>query len=960
MLSVGRVPEAPRVDWPDRPYKGLNYFRERDAPLFAERERDIRDCGALVCQYSTRVLLLHGNSGAGKSSFLRAGLIPWLKQQRSSFHCVTEGVGKEPVLVRCTDDPTSQVLRFLLVALERDPLLSRIETSDLKRAKRELSKPVPKDRNRIVERITNIFLAIAKAITPTLVVVFDQSEDIFSSDLSADHGNRRRSFLNILENVCLNRVPIKIILSMRTEFYGRFSNDLQVLPRTNLEDIDLGFRQYLLRDLQTEASICAVIKRPTVSNKLFRGRSPQSIYRFTFSEGLPEQIAKDLVSQFGKSGTLPILQIICEALYTRVVSQAKRSQILMDDYTELGRAAGYMNHYIDNAIESALAAEGFDVKLKHINRWRYVLSSLVGRQGSGSVTTLIATEEELIRRAAKQNISGRIAPVLARMAKDDRRLLRVITLAGKPIEEQPQYSLGHDALAISLRIWSEGRSYDEDRDREHQKAEQKWRENRRRILQVFSSLLGAVILTSAIMIFILDYRNQQLILNRTTNSVGASDTPTFANKSLSILAALDLTDSASFIVERKPTIDQLRNLLARSPRYGAMAEAVGIDGEFTKLVFLDMSGKVIVRKFDGSEQAYKKPPEPEAKKYTSFPVTAVGFVSGLTHPVAYKNGFVYYFQANGWRHSRLSEVVPLLSDLPAGTPHLVDFDGGGIKVTALNQRDRKLHFYFVTAEERGDQIRFMVDGDVTLDRAEDRYFPTVSDSSNQLARLAVDASGVFEHLLVANVDKQRSGWYTVARINISNSGIARPLAFSPDGQYVALRNDGELKIFRTPKKLPAASDTTIRMGNWPNPITPPWPSLRPLLAVAEMHGLWRVAWPSSNGVLLGEGVPGKDLRPGLGDKNSTLYSGTIDIMRLRFSNDGDFLIAESKGFGGRQSAILVWDLTANRRQELDSAPLSDLKKEGCRIAKIQTNATLSIEEMNGLFGEKVEQPCQNR
>ena len=58
---------------PDGPYVGLDCFREKDAALFfgrdAERTRIIGNLRA------SRLTLLYAESGVGKSSLLRAGVV---------------------------------------------------------------------------------------------------------------------------------------------------------------------------------------------------------------------------------------------------------------------------------------------------------------------------------------------------------------------------------------------------------------------------------------------------------------------------------------------------------------------------------------------------------------------------------------------------------------------------------------------------------------------------------------------------------------------------------------------------------------------------------------------------------------------------------------------------------------------------------------------------------------------
>ena len=69
------------LTWPREPYKGLSYYNPEDELLFAGRESDIDDCVGFLAELRTRTLIVHGRTGCGKSSFLRAGLIPALESR---------------------------------------------------------------------------------------------------------------------------------------------------------------------------------------------------------------------------------------------------------------------------------------------------------------------------------------------------------------------------------------------------------------------------------------------------------------------------------------------------------------------------------------------------------------------------------------------------------------------------------------------------------------------------------------------------------------------------------------------------------------------------------------------------------------------------------------------------------------------------------------------------------------
>ncbi|MER2552393.1 MAG: hypothetical protein ABTQ28_03905, partial [Thauera sp.] len=62
------------ITLPPRPYPGLRPFEQHEWPIFFGRER-MTD--AIVDQLlGRRLLVVHGDSGCGKSSLVRAGVLP--------------------------------------------------------------------------------------------------------------------------------------------------------------------------------------------------------------------------------------------------------------------------------------------------------------------------------------------------------------------------------------------------------------------------------------------------------------------------------------------------------------------------------------------------------------------------------------------------------------------------------------------------------------------------------------------------------------------------------------------------------------------------------------------------------------------------------------------------------------------------------------------------------------------
>lgn len=73
--------EAFAITLPPRPYPGLRAFDEAEWPVFFGRERMV---DAVVSKLVTQQLVVvHGDSGSGKSSLIRAGVLPRLRQEQA-------------------------------------------------------------------------------------------------------------------------------------------------------------------------------------------------------------------------------------------------------------------------------------------------------------------------------------------------------------------------------------------------------------------------------------------------------------------------------------------------------------------------------------------------------------------------------------------------------------------------------------------------------------------------------------------------------------------------------------------------------------------------------------------------------------------------------------------------------------------------------------------------------------
>ncbi|MEU3455833.1 AAA family ATPase, partial [Micromonospora sp. NPDC006766] len=199
------------------PYRGLWPFQEDQAGVFYGRERVCAQLVEVVEQSLTGVsmVVVTGASGAGKSSLLRAGLLPAI----STGQIAVDGSAEWPTLVLT---PTGRPVRELAVHLAA---LAGADTASVIRS-------VSADPAAAGDLARQVVLAHAARLPGTaarqvreqgrLVLVVDQFEDLFTL---ADDGEEQQPFLAALTAIATGpaggRAPGVVVLGVRGDFVDR-------------------------------------------------------------------------------------------------------------------------------------------------------------------------------------------------------------------------------------------------------------------------------------------------------------------------------------------------------------------------------------------------------------------------------------------------------------------------------------------------------------------------------------------------------------------------------------------------------------------------------------------------------------------------------------------------------------------------------------------------------------------
>jgi hypothetical protein len=296
------------VSLPAQPYPGLRPFTKDEWPIFFGRERMTDEVIARLMH--DRLLVVHGDSGCGKSSLIRAGVQPRLEQQFAR--------GGD-VWWTCSATPGDNPLANLADALA--------------------SGHAGGDRVAQIHRILNRGRAGAAALADMLAaersghvcVLLDQFEELFAH--ARHHGANQASILaDFLVGVhALGAgTRLRFVLTMRSEFLGacaHYDGFAQVVNDT----------QYLLPRME-RADLLRAIQEPAM---VFDG------------EVAPELAERMISDACGSQDQLPLIQHALMRLHA-VVGAKPDWRLTPDLYPESGGLGKLLSDHAD-AVRDAVA-----------------------------------------------------------------------------------------------------------------------------------------------------------------------------------------------------------------------------------------------------------------------------------------------------------------------------------------------------------------------------------------------------------------------------------------------------------------------------------------------------------------------------------------------------------------------------------------------------------------------------
>ena len=271
------------------PFKFLDSYTISDRDIFFGRDHDITDLYRKV--FESKILLVYGVSGTGKSSLINCGLASrfdesdWL-----------------PVNIRRGNN-----------------IIESLEDAVNKQAIYPLKK-----NSGIAERINSIYLDHFKPV----YLIFDQFEELFIFGSEEE----RKEFINQINEIVRSKTQCRIIMVIREEFLAGITEFEENLP-------DIFSNRFRVEKMKR-------------ANAVFAVEGPCGVYKIKTEPGFSEELI-DMLCPIGNEIELTFLQIYLDRIFRISVYGQKEGQVLefsKDLLTKAGSVSDLLGQFLEEQI----------------------------------------------------------------------------------------------------------------------------------------------------------------------------------------------------------------------------------------------------------------------------------------------------------------------------------------------------------------------------------------------------------------------------------------------------------------------------------------------------------------------------------------------------------------------------------------------------------------------------------
>jgi WD40 repeat protein len=392
------------------PYKALKRFDVDDSEYFFGRYQLTRELQATL-ETSNLVLVL-GASGSGKSSVVRAKLIP---------EFLAAGSHRHDFVFTPKDDPFQALYESLIgrdkVGPDKNYCFSEAKAQFVLEGK-------PKGKPDVLAQVVRQL----KGNDAEWLIFIDQFEELFTRCTNLD---QRKTFIQSITQIAESKDrSVKVVLAMRADFLGEFN------PYPQFGKIVQ--RQIHLVNEMPEDELELAIKGPAAKHGV------------RFEPGLAKEIISDVQ---GQAGSLPLMQYTLDRLWDYEVNLDKLADRTLNtqNYQALGKVRGALEQHVNEIYGtfSAIAQQAT----------KQIFLSLV------KVFTTEGIEKRVSQSVARSQLQGAALPDTIDRLINENLLVSssknlsqaaVPTPSGKALDSEATIEIAHEILLTSwtkLQDW---------------------------------------------------------------------------------------------------------------------------------------------------------------------------------------------------------------------------------------------------------------------------------------------------------------------------------------------------------------------------------------------------------------------------------------------------------------------------------------------------------------------------
>jgi hypothetical protein len=393
------------------PYVGLQPYYEVDQDYFFGRERDSRVISSNL--YAAPLTVLYGASGVGKSSVLRAGVLPRLRTSPRTAVVIFDGWADQNLLSTLK----GKCLKAIAAATGSEEL--------------QLDLGLPLD---------ELLFSATQAFGGTLLVILDQFEEYFLYHPETEKDNPFDA--EFARTINREEIDANFLIALREDalskldrFRARIPNMLGNVLR--LRHLDAASaRDAMRKPLDVYAAQHPTEQTVSIEDALVEELIEEiQVEKLMIGQGGRGVVEKSDATEADVQIEAPFLQLALTRLWNEERAQA--SQILrLETLHAQGGAGRIIRTHMDSAM-NALSPEEQEVAA---GIFRYMVTP------SGTKIAYTVADLEYYARSTRP-----LQPVLEKLAQGNVRIMRPVTSPGEP--GVIRYQIYHDVLAPAVLDW---------------------------------------------------------------------------------------------------------------------------------------------------------------------------------------------------------------------------------------------------------------------------------------------------------------------------------------------------------------------------------------------------------------------------------------------------------------------------------------------------------------------------